>query len=460
MAADRRRCRGPDGTGHFGRYGGRFVPEALIAALDELDAAYRAAMADPRSTPSSPAAARLRRPAQPAHRARTRFAAHCRRRAGAAQARGPQPHRRAQDQQHPRPGAADPAHGQDRGSSPRPAPASTASPPPPPRPCSAWSASSTWARRTSAARRSTSSAWSCSAPGRARSTAASRTLKDAINEAMRDWVANVDDTHYIIGTVAGPAPVPGWSATSTRSSAGRPAPRSSSSTGRLPDAVVACVGGGSNAIGIFHAFLDDAGRARRRRGRRRRRRDRAARRDAHRRRARACCTARAPTSCRTSDGQTIGRTRSRAGLDYPGVGPEHAWLQDIGRASYEPVTDAEALEAFVCSAGPRASSRPWSPPTPSPVRCELGRELGPGRGDRGQPLRPRRQGRRHRRPLLRPRSTGERAPEGRPERRARGRSPPRRGRGPRGAGRLPARRGSRRRRRVAALARWSRPAST
>ena len=118
-------------------------------------------------------------------------------------------------------------------------------------------------------------------------------------------------------------------------------------TGRLPDAVVACVGGGSNAIGIFPAFLDDPSVALlRRRGRRRRRRDRSARRDASPAARPACCTARAPTSCRTSDGQTVESHSICAGLDYPGVGPEHAYLHEIGRAHYEPITDTEAMEAF------------------------------------------------------------------------------------------------------------------
>ena len=126
----------------------------------------------------------------------------------AAEARGPQPHRLAQDQQRPRAGAARAADGQGARSSPRPAPASTASPPRRRPRCSGWSAASTWARSTSSARRSTCSACGCSVPRSTPVTSGSRTLKDAVNEAMRDWVASVESTHYCLGSVMGPHPYP------------------------------------------------------------------------------------------------------------------------------------------------------------------------------------------------------------------------------------------------------------
>ena len=185
--------RDPDARGYFGAYGGRFVPETLVAPIEELTAGYLAARADAGvSRRARSAAHALRRASDAALRGDAGWPRRAaRRRADLPEARGPDPHRRAQDQQRARPGAARPAHGQDAASSPRPAPASTAWPPPPPARCSASSASSTWAPRTCAARRSTSSACSCSARRCARWTPGSRTLKDAINEAMRDWVANV-----------------------------------------------------------------------------------------------------------------------------------------------------------------------------------------------------------------------------------------------------------------------------
>lgn len=174
----------------------------------------------------------------------------------------------------------------------------------------------------------------------------SRTLQDAINEAMRDWVTHVADTHYLLGTVTGPAPFPEI-VRHFHSVIGRETREQIiAKEGRLPDAVVACVGGGSNAMGIFSAFLDDpsvrlvgyeAGGEGVETGRH------AAR-----------FAAGAPGvlhGARTyvmqdSWGQTVPSHSISAGLDYPGVGPEHAWLHDSGRATYEPVTDAEAMDAF------------------------------------------------------------------------------------------------------------------
>jgi tryptophan synthase beta chain len=177
-------------------------------------------------------------------------------------------------------------------------------------------------------------------------TSGSRTLKDALNEAMRDWVTNVDNTFYIIGTVAGPHPYPAmvrdFQAVIGREARAQMLERS----GRLPDALVACVGGGSNAIGLFYPFIDDQGVAMYgveaagdglETGRH----------------AAPLCAGRPGVlhGNRTylmedSHGQIIETHSISAGLDYPGVGPEHAWLKDSGRARYESVTDEEALHAF------------------------------------------------------------------------------------------------------------------
>jgi tryptophan synthase beta chain len=177
-------------------------------------------------------------------------------------------------------------------------------------------------------------------------TSGSKTLKDALNEAMRDWVTNVDDTFYIIGTVAGPHPYPAM-VRDFQSVIGREARQQIlEQEGRLPDALVACVGGGSNAIGLFHPFLADesvaiygveAGGDGIETGKH----------------AAPLCAGKPGVlhGNRTylmedSNGQIIETHSISAGLDYPGVGPEHAWLKDIGRANYVSVTDAEAMQGF------------------------------------------------------------------------------------------------------------------
>jgi tryptophan synthase beta chain len=174
----------------------------------------------------------------------------------------------------------------------------------------------------------------------------SRTLKDALNEAMRDWVTNIDDTFYIIGTVAGPHPYPAM-VRDFQTIIGREARQQIMELeGRLPDALVACVGGGSNAIGLFHPFLDD--------------RDVAIYGvegggdgvETGRHAAPLCAGSPGVLHGNRTylmedrDGQIIETHSISAGLDYPGVGPEHAWLKDTGRASYVAITDAEALDAF------------------------------------------------------------------------------------------------------------------
>ena len=176
-------------------------------------------------------------------------------------------------------------------------------------------------------------------------TSGTRTLKDALNEAMRDWVTHVDDTFYIIGTVAGPHPYPEM-VRDFQAVIGREARQQIlEKAGRLPDALVACVGGGSNAIGLFYEFLPDeevalygveaAGHG--------------LETGQH---AAPLCAGRPGVLhgnrtylMQDDNGQILGTHSISAGLDYPGVGPEHAWLKDIGRANYVAVTDEEALDA-------------------------------------------------------------------------------------------------------------------
>ena len=173
----------------------------------------------------------------------------------------------------------------------------------------------------------------------------SRTLKDAINEALRDWVANVADTHYLLGTVAGPHPFPTMVRDFHSVIGIESRQQMLDETGSLPDAVVACVGGGSNAIGIFHAFLDDEVRLVGME---------AAGDGVSTGRHAATLSAGRPGVLhgamsyllQDEDGQTLESHSISAGLDYPGVGPEHSWLKDIGRAEYIPVTDSEAMEAL------------------------------------------------------------------------------------------------------------------
>jgi tryptophan synthase beta chain len=177
-------------------------------------------------------------------------------------------------------------------------------------------------------------------------TTGSRTLKDAINEALRDWVTNVDTTHYLLGTAAGAHPFPVMVRNFHKVIGVEARQQSLELIGRLPDVVAACVGGGSNAIGVFHGFIDDPdvrlvglepggdGLDTGRHG--------------------ATLSAGTPGMLHgafsyllhDSDGQIAEAHSISAGLDYPGVGPEHSWLKDTGRAEYRPITDGEAMEAF------------------------------------------------------------------------------------------------------------------
>ncbi len=177
-------------------------------------------------------------------------------------------------------------------------------------------------------------------------TSGSRTLKDAMNEALRDWVANVEDTFYIIGSAAGPHPYPGMVRDFQCVIGNETKAQLKDLEGRLPDLVVACVGGGSNAIGMFHPFLDDP--------------DveihgvEAAGEGVNSEHHAATLTKGTPGVLhgarsyllQNRDGQIIEAHSISAGLDYPGVGPEHSWLKDQGRVKYHSATDKEALKAF------------------------------------------------------------------------------------------------------------------
>ena len=174
----------------------------------------------------------------------------------------------------------------------------------------------------------------------------SRTLKDAINETFRDWVAHADNTYYCFGTAAGPHPFPTMVRDFQRIIGLEARAQIQAQAGRLPDAVTACIGGGSNAIGVFHAFIDDPGV--------RLVGYEAAGDGVETGRHAATFTGGSPGAFQGSfsyllqdeDGQTIESHSISAGLDYPGVGPEHALLKDLGRAEYRPITDTEAMDAF------------------------------------------------------------------------------------------------------------------
>ncbi len=222
-------------------------------------------------------------------------------------------------------------------------------------------------------------------------TQGSKTLKDAINEAMRDWVTNVDTTHYLLGTVAGPHPFPTMVRDFHRIIGVEARAQVLELTGKLPDAVLACVGGGSNAIGIFHPFIDDlsvrligleAGGSGVASGKHA-----------------ATITGGTPGVLhgtrsyvlQDENGQTVESHSISAGLDYPGVGPEHAYLSDIGRAEYQAITDAEAMEAFSLLSKTEGIIPAIETAHALAGAMKLGRELGPtatllinlsGRGDK------------------------------------------------------------------------------
>jgi tryptophan synthase beta chain len=222
-------------------------------------------------------------------------------------------------------------------------------------------------------------------------TTGSRTLKDAINEAYREWVTSVETTNYIFGTAAGPHPFPAMVRDFQKIIGEEARQQVLDLTGRLPDAVAACVGGGSNAIGIFHAFLDDP----------------SVRLYGYEAAGDGIDTDRHAASIergrpgilhgarsyllQDDDGQTIESHSISAGLDYPGVGPEHAWLNDIGRATYLPATDTEAMEALRLLSRTEGIIPAIESAHALAGALKLGKELGPdsiilvnlsGRGDK------------------------------------------------------------------------------
>ncbi len=367
----------PDGGGHFGRYGGRFVPEALIAALDELAAAYESARDDPEFT------ARLDglladytgRPS-PVTEA-SRLAEH----AGGARIL-----LKREDLNHTGSHKINNVLGQalltKRMGKPR------------------------VIAETGAGQHGVATATACALFGLdcvvymgevdterqalnvARMkllgaevipvTTGSRTLKDAINEALRDWVTNVDTTHYLLGTVAGPHPFPVMVRDFHRVIGLEARSQLLQRHGRLPDAVAACVGGGSNAIGIFHPFLDDEGV--------RLVGFEAAGDGVASGRHAATLSAGAPGMLhgalsyllQDEDGQTVETHSVSAGLDYPGVGPEHAHLKDTGRAEYRGITDAEAMDAFSLLSRTEGILPAIESAHAVAGALQLGRELGEG----------------------------------------------------------------------------------
>jgi tryptophan synthase beta chain len=335
----------PDATGHFGVYGGRFVPEALVAALDELDAAFTSARSDPQFTGEL---ARLLRDYTGRPSPLT-DAANLSLEAGGARIL-----LKREDLNHTGSHKINNVLGQAL--------------------LTKRMGKTRVIAETGAGQHGVATATAAALMGlecmvymgevdterqalnvaRMRLlgaevipvTSGSRTLKDAINEAMRDWVTNVESTHYLLGTVAGPHPFPIMVREFHRVIGDEARAQVLERVGRLPDVVTACVGGGSNAIGIFSAFIGDpsvrlvgleAGGDGVETGRHA-----------------ATITGGSPGVLhgarsyllQDDNGQTIESHSISAGLDYPGVGPEHSYLKDIGRAEYWPITDAQAMAAF------------------------------------------------------------------------------------------------------------------
>ena len=335
----------PDATGHWGRYGGRFVPEALVAALDELTAAFEAARIDPVFLAEL---SRLQRSytgrPSPLSDAR-RLSEH----AGGARVL-----LKREDLNHTGSHKINNVLGQalltqrmgksrviaETGAGQHGVATATA--------CALlglecvvyMGEEDTKRQALNVARMQLLGAQVVSV------TNGSRTLKDAINEAMRDWVTNVESTHYLLGTVTGPHPFPMMVREFHRVIGEEARQQTLDLVGRLPDAVCACVGGGSNAIGIFNAFLHDesvalfgfeAGGE-----------GIASGRHAARFSGGSPGVLHGTRSYLLQDemGQTVPSHSISAGLDYPSVGPIHAWLHESGRATYRPITDTEAMDAF------------------------------------------------------------------------------------------------------------------
>ncbi|MGK5672214.1 tryptophan synthase subunit beta [Micromonospora sp. URMC 106] len=334
----------PDSAGHFGRFGGRFVPEALVAALDELDAAHRAAMADEsfraefanllRDYAGTPSLLYAAQRFSAKVGARVLLKREDLNHTGAHKVRNVLGQALLTRRMGKRRVIAETGAGQHGVATATAAALFDLD-------CVVYMGQVDTERQAlNVARMRMLGATVVPV------TTGSRTLKDAMNEAMRDWVANVDDTHYLIGTAAGPHPFPAMVRDFVRGIGDEARQQCLDRTGALPDAVTACVGGGSNALGIFHAFVGDAD----------------VRLYGFEAGGDGVETGRHAASItggsagvlhgtrtyvlQDSDGQTCESHSISAGLDYPGVGPEHAWLHDTGRATYLPVTDDEAMAAF------------------------------------------------------------------------------------------------------------------
>ena len=380
----------PDPSGHFGRFGGRLAPEALMSALDELTAEYAAAKADPAFHAEFAALLHSYAGRPTLLTEAPRFAAH---------AGGGRVFLKREDMCHTGSHKINNVLGQ------------------------ALLTKRLGKRRviaeTGAGQHGVATATAAALLGldctvymgeedterqalnvsRMRMlgaevvpvTVGSRTLKDAMNEAFRNWVSTVEYTHYCIGSVGGPHPFPMMVRDFQRVIGIEAREQIRQVAGRLPDAVLACVGGGSNAIGVFHAFIPDA------------------------RVALIGCEAggdgqetgrNAATlsfgspgvlhGMRTyllqdADGQTLATHSISAGLDYPGVGPEHAWLKETGRASYRSITDAQAMDAFLLLCRTEGIIPAIESSHALAGALQVGRELGPdavllvnlsGRGDK------------------------------------------------------------------------------
>jgi len=380
----------PDARGHFGTYGGRFVPEALVAALDELTAAYEKCRHDQafQAELAGLHATYTGRPS-PVTDAR-RFAEH----AGGARVL-----LKREDLNHTGSHKINNVLGQalltrdmgktrviaETGAGQHGVATATAAALLGLECVVYMGAEDTRRQALNVARMRLLGAEVIAVE------AGSQTLKDAINEAMRDWVTNVDRTHYILGTVTGPHPFPAMVRDFQRIIGDEARQQVLDLTGALPDAVVACVGGGSNAMGIFTAFLDDpavrlygfeAGGEGVDSGR-----------HAARMAGGSPGVLHGTRTYVLQDemGQTLPSHSISAGLDYPGVGPQHAYLHDTGRATYAPITDTEAMDAFALLCRTEGIIPAIESAHALAGAMKVGRELGPaatllinlsGRGDK------------------------------------------------------------------------------
>jgi tryptophan synthase beta chain len=334
----------PDAFGHFGPYGGRFVPEALIAALDQLDQAYRHALADEafqaefgrllRDYANCPSPLYQADRLSGAVGARVFLKREDLNHTGAHKIRNVLGQALLTKRMGKHRVIAETGAGQHGVASATAAALLDLE-------CVVYMGEEDTRRQAlNVARMRMLGAEVIPV------STGSKTLKDAINEALRDWVTNVESTHYLLGTAAGPHPFPALVRDFVRGISVEARQQMLDRTGALPDMVAACVGGGSNAIGAFHAFVPDAGV--------RLYGFEAGGEGVETGRHAASITGGATGvlhGARTyllqdEDGQTVESHSISAGLDYPAVGPEHAYLHDAGRAVYEPVTDAEAMEAF------------------------------------------------------------------------------------------------------------------